>query len=196
MTTFYIISQVFVFIGLVIDLIGRVLNKKKYMLLFFIASFVFYTLSYAFLGSKLATISSVIGIVRGIVYLFMDKKNLAYEWYLIPMIVFNAIFVTCATLMWSGWTDIFLVLSMYLMTIILSFKNMYAIKILLAVNSCFWMFYNFTLHAYVNFACDIAAFVLVIASLIYYDIKRRKKVAQKSESDNLDQASNMEEKKS
>lgn len=75
----YITSQILVFIGLIIDLIGKCLKRKGQVLTFNIIASIFYTLSYVFLISWLGVIVNFLNLVRSLWFVYLTKKDSGYK---------------------------------------------------------------------------------------------------------------------
>lgn len=170
----YILSQVAVFIGMAIDLTGQAMKNKKYILVFLSISCVFYATSYILLGSVLAAVVNGLAILRGIAYLLMDKHKLAYKWYLIPMFLTNAIFAVFAVFFWNNLLDIILVVSVFILTLGLTFKNVNIVRPFLIANNLMWFVFNLIYHSYVGIACNVAGLIISITALIVYNRKGKK----------------------
>ncbi len=78
----YITSQILVFIGLIIDLIGKCLKRKGQVLTFNIIASIFYTLSYVFLISWLGVIVNFLNLVRSLWFVYLTKKDSGYKKYI------------------------------------------------------------------------------------------------------------------
>ena len=166
----YIASQILVFIGLVIDLIGRCLKNKNQVLSFNIIAYIFYLTSYLFLHSWLGAIASLINFTRNILYINFDKKQKPYYFYLSTISLSVAVFVVALCLLWTNPLDLFLLASIIISTIGFSFKNVLLTRITLLLNSSLWAVYNFSIKGYVNMACDLVGVIIVLTSLIIYHI--------------------------
>ena len=166
----YILSQVSVGIGMVIDLIGKVMRTKKLLLVFMAISSVFYSVSYILLKSYLPAIMQILFLIRAIWYMVLDEKNKKITYYLLPFFLVNSVFVVSVIFFWEGYTTIFLIVAMFILTFCLMFKNLVFVKTSLIINSFFWCAFNFTVRGYVNMCCDILSIVLLLISLLIYDI--------------------------
>lgn len=166
----YITSQVLVFVGLIIDLIGRCLKNKKQVLEFNICASIFYISSYLFLQTWLGAIANAINFLRNLHYVFLDKKGNPYYHYLIPMTLAIVVFISCLICFWTGTLDLFLLASVIITTVGFSFKRDLLTRITILINSLLWAVYNFSVKGYVNFACDLIGLTIVIVSLIIYNI--------------------------
>ena len=165
----YIASQIVAFIALILDLISRVLKNKKHILWFMAIACILYTSSYALLQSPLPMIADFIATIKN----YIDKEEKKYSWYLVAIIVINTIFIIIAILLWNNILDIILIVSILVLSVGLSFKNVNIARITLIVHSCLWMIYNLSLCAYVNFVCDLVGFSLALGALIYYNVKNK-----------------------
>ena len=167
----YILSQISVFIGVILDLIGKGTKNKKYLLLFLTLSNIFYITSYIFLFKPLPIIANSLFLIRGLVYLVLDNKKAPFKYYLFPMILFISAFCIALGFLWSSPMDLFMLASMLIVSIILAFKNMLMIRIFLIINSALWATYNFTIKGYVNSICDVLQIIVLIYAIIKYSKK-------------------------
>ena len=166
----YILSQVSVGIGMVVDLIGKVMKSKKLLLIFMAISSVFYSISYILLSSYLPAIMQILLLVRAVWYMYLDEKQKPIKSYLLPFTLVNAIFVVSVVFFWGNAMTIVLIVAMFILTFCLMFKNMVFIRISLIANSLLWCAYNFTIQGYVNMACEFCSVVLYLIALFAYNI--------------------------
>lgn len=166
----YILSQVSVGIGMVVDLIGKVMKSKKVLLIFMAISSVFYSISYILLSSYLPAIMQILLLIRAVWYMYLDEKQKPIKYYLMPFALVNAIFIVSVVFFWENAMTIVLIVAMFILTFCLMFKNMVFIRILLIANSLLWCSYNFTIQGYVNMACDLSSVVLYLIALFAYNI--------------------------
>ena len=89
----YITSQVLVFVGLIIDLIGRCLKHKNQILFFNVTASLFYVSSYLFLQSWLGAIANGLNLIRNIWYMRLDEKEYKPVSYVLPACLVTSIFV-------------------------------------------------------------------------------------------------------
>ena len=186
----YIISQILVTLGMIVDLTGKIFKNKKSILFFIAIASILYTLSYVFLFSPLPAIANGIASVRTFLYLYFDKKNKSKKWYLTAMIILNTIFITFAIIFWKNPLDLVLITSIFILSVGLAFKNTNIVRITLMANSMLWMCYNLSLSAYMNFACDIISFMLTLGALIYYNKITKKENKQLEEKTSEEKATN------
>ena len=166
----YILSQVSVGMGMVVDLIGKVMKLKKLLLLSMAISSVFYSISYILLSSYLPAIMQILLLVRAVWYMYLDEKQKPIKYYLMPFALVNAIFLVSVVFFWENAMTIVLIVAMFILTFCLMFKNMVFIRISLIANSLLWCSYNFTIQGYVNMACDLSSIVLYLIALFVYNI--------------------------
>ena len=182
----YITSQILVFIGLIIDLVGRCLKSKKQVLLFNTIASIFHVSSYLFLQSWLGAIANGINLVRNVCYVNFDKKNASYHIYLITIVLSILVFSISLTFLWTSALDLFLLASVIITTVGFSFKNVILTRISIMTNSSLWTVYNLSIKGYVNMACNLVGIIIALGSLIIYNIipkikKNKNKSEQKDE---------------
>lgn len=165
----YIISQTLVIMGMVMDLIGKIMKQKKFILLFMILANIFYVTSYICLRSPFAAIANSVNFVRCVTYFMLDHKEKSIANYITPMIVFDLVCVIAVAFYWNGVQDLALLFAMLVGNTILISKNTLVIRVGLIFVGIGWFTYNFTLRAYGAMICDILNFIFVIVALIYYN---------------------------
>lgn len=179
----YIASQVLVLIGMILDLIGKTMKSKKFILLFMTTANIFYISSYLCLRSPYAAIANSINFVRCITYFVLDEKEKPITTYLLPMFLFDIASIANVIVFWSGAQDLLLLFAMLLSNTILIFKNTLVIRAGLLFVGVAWCSYNFTLHSYGAMVCDILNFIFVLVALIYYNfyLEHKKKTTISNE---------------
>ncbi len=171
----YILSQLSTAIGFIIDIIGKSRKTKLAIMMFSIYSTTFYVLCYIFLLSPVPAIFNFLCILRQIIYIYLDKKNMSTKWYVLTgvlMIILNCIFVG---VFWSSPLDLFMIASTILLLIVYSFKNTLVVRIGIITNTVLWIIYNLSLSAYVNMLSDSILILPVLFALIKYNILHKGK---------------------
>ncbi len=185
MNIIFILSQVCAFIGVAISLAGKMMKNKKYLLLFSTVSSIFYVLSYSFLRAPISAILNGLAIIRAVSFMIMDKRNLPFKYYLIPIsILFIAIAISMGFL-WEGYSDVLIIIGFVESTLALAIKNTLFIRLGLILNSLMWMINNIILSAYVNLATDILNILTLIVAIIIYNFilpRRQRKDKEKKSS--------------
>lgn len=166
----YITSQILVFIGLIIDLIGKCLKRKGQVLTFNIIASLFYTLSYIFLISWLAMIVNFLFIIRSLWFMYLTNRDDSYKKYIIPIFCILSIFIINLFIFWENALDLILLASITISTIGFSLKKMLHVRISMLVNSLLFIVYNFTLQGYINMLCDLMGIIISFSAIIIYDI--------------------------
>lgn len=166
----YIISQVLAIIATSIDFFSRALRRKRGILLFNVCSTIVCVTSYILLKSPLAAIANFILIVRGIVYLYLDKNDKPFGYYALTFSALIAVMAASLGVFWKDPWDLLMLASVCICTICFAFKNMYVVRISMIVSSVMWFTYNATLHAYVNMACDCINISIVLGAMLIYQI--------------------------
>lgn len=173
----YIASQALVLIGMILDLIGKTMKSKKFILFFMTIANIFYVSSYICLKSPFAAIANSVNFVRCITYFVLDEKEKPITTYLLPMVLFDIACIASVIVFWSGAQDLLLLFAMLLSNTILISKNTLIIRTGLLFVGIAWCSYNFTLHSYGAMVCDILNFIFVLVALIYYNfyLERKKR---------------------
>lgn len=181
MTPLYIASQVLVFIGIAVDLVGRIMKNKKLVLIFTVVASAFYVSSYICLAAPLPAIINGVNVVRNFVYVFLNEKDKPFKSYIIPMILAILSTVPFVAIFWTSPMDLFMIASITVLTIGLAFKNMLSVRLSLILNSALWCVYNFSLKGYANMTCDIINMSISVVAIILYNVIpyiKQKKAAQ------------------
>lgn len=173
----YIISQVLMGLGMTIDLSSRIMKSKKFILVYMTLASVFYVSSYLCQNSPLPAVANACNLVRGISYLYLDKKAMPFKYYLIPMAIIFCGFGVAIGFLWRDNMDIIMIISILLCTICLAFKNLLVVRIGLIANSSIWIAYNAYIASYVGVACNVLNIIFVIAAIISYHVILPKKQA-------------------
>lgn len=166
----YILSQISVAIGMIIDLSGKLMKSKRLLLLFMAIASIFYCISYVLLSSYLPAIMQILLLARALWYMVLDEREFPIKNYFIPFSLINSLFVVALIFFWENIMTLVLVFAMFILTFCLIFKNLVFIKISLIINSILWCTYNFTIRGYVNMSVDLISIVLLLISLFIYDI--------------------------
>lgn len=175
----YITSQILVFIGLVIDLTGRCLKRKKNFLFFNVTAPLFYVSSYIFLNSWLGAMANGLNLIKNCFYIYFDKNSKNYKYYILTMVVIIAVFSVSLFIFWKSVLDLFLLASLIILCVGFAFKKILIARITLILNSLIWLVYNFSLKGYVNMICNLSGIVISLSAIIIYDcvpyFKRKQK---------------------
>ncbi len=166
----YILSQVLVGIGMIIDLVGKIINKKKYFLLFLLLACSFYTASYVCLLQPLPVILNLIGVIRSIWFAVLEKKEKEGKDYITPVMIFVIITFVSYAIFFTNWLDIVLPISMIVASVALVFRKMLYVRIGLIINSVLWLVFNLSIKGYINALCDISTMILLTTSIVLYDV--------------------------
>ncbi len=154
-------AQFFGLCALVLLFMSYQNNRKVRFLFIQIFSGIFYFLQYFFLSAFSAAGSSVISILKTLIFLNYEKKNRKIPIYI--LIVFEIIFLLLGILTYQNifsLMPIFIALSYTYGTWQKNLKVTYAIGIMAAT---IWIIYNFIVLAYISV---IGSFVELIASII------------------------------
>ena len=171
----YILSQVLVGIGMIIDLVGKIINKKKYFLLFLLLACSFYTASYVCLLQPLPVILNLIGVIRSIWFAALEKRGKEEKDYITPVMIFIIITFVSYAIFFTNWLDIVLPISMIVASVALVFRKMLYVRIGLIINSVLWLVFNLSIKGYINALCDILTIILLSVSIVLYDILKIQK---------------------
>ena len=165
----YLVSQILVITGVIIDLISKLLKNKKLILLFMFIASIFFVLSYLFLKNPLAATANGVALTRYIWYLYLNQKNKNFKHYILPIVLLNVLFIIAFIFFMQSALDIILIVSTLILSFGLALNNLNMVRFSLLVNAILWAFYNFIIGAYGSFGCNILNIVVVIYALVYYN---------------------------
>ncbi len=177
----YIISQIIVAIGMIIDLAGKLMKTKRLLLLFMVLAPAFYSLSYFILENYLPAITQILLLIRAVWYLRLHEQKKSPKHYILPLILINSLFAVVLAFFWQGPINIVLIFVMLVSTVCLIFENMLFIRCSLICYSLLWISYDITVKGYVKMTCSIVTICLLIVSIIIYEILPRIREKRKIE---------------
>lgn len=181
----YIISQILMGVGLIIDLSSRIMKNKKYILIYMTLASLFYISSYLCLLNPIPAISNACNLFRGISYLYLDKKNKPFKFYLIPMAIIFSSFAIAIGFLWRNEMDIIMIVSIVVCTTCLAFKNLLVVRIGLIANSLMWIPYNIYIASYMGAVTNILNVLFVLGAIIYYHVILPKKQVKSIQIENV-----------
>ena len=169
--TLYIISQVLYALGISIEAVSKAMKRQRLIILLMTIASIFYVGSYLCLQSPMGAVANGLTLVRGIIYIFLAKRNKPYKDYLIPIFCILTALSVAVWYFWTGPLDLFLFFGVCFSTIALAFRNTLYLRILLICSASLWAVYNCIITAYVNMTFDIVSIIIVLVAMIVYDIK-------------------------
>lgn len=182
--TLYIISQVLMGIGLLIDLSGKIMKSKKFILIYITLANCFYVASYLCQLSPLPAVTNTCNFFRNISYLYLDKKKKPFKYYLIPMAIIFTSFGLALGFLWRNPMDLMMLASILICTICLAFKNLLIVRTGLIANSLMRLPYNIYIASYVGAATNIVNIACVLGAILYYHVISPKKKAKAAKQEN------------
>ena len=141
----YIASQVLVFTGIAVELIGRLMKSKRLVLVFLFIACLFYVSSYICLKSPLPAIINGINVLRSFTYAYLNEKNKPFKSYVFPIVLTVVLAVPFVVIFWTGPLDLFMLASVIVLSVGLAIKNMLTVRLCLMANNSMWAVYNFTI---------------------------------------------------
>ena len=168
----FIVSQILVIIGMIIDLIGKAQKNKKLILLFLVVANVFYVLSYVFMQNPLASITNGISLVRYVWYFEYTKKQKKFKSYILPIILLNGIYIVLFVFFAREPLDILLLITMLIASVGFALAKVNLVRFSILAIAILWAVYNYLHGAYANMICDFANISITIGALIYYNCNK------------------------
>ena len=108
-TTSYILSQVLVFIGVILLAVSYLVKNKIMILILCFSSGICYMLQYFFLGAFAGIIVNLIGLIR-VVWLFFDEKYNLKDRFVI-LISLSLMIIIFVVMFYRGPQDIFVLIA-------------------------------------------------------------------------------------
>lgn len=136
----YIMSQIFVVIGMACLGATYLVKNKKTILIIALVSAFGYTMQYVFLHKYAGAAVNVIGMIRCIWFFFNDKKNKKNDY--ISISVISALIIIMGVVTFDGWESLLPSLAAILFTYSLWQSNVKVYRYIALVNSALWITYN------------------------------------------------------
>lgn len=170
MTALYILSQIMAALGIMFALISAVMKTKKKMLVFMLCASLCNITSYALIMSIMSVVVCLFVLTRTIWYFVLTQKEKPFKHYLLPMFFVLIGFYCMFPFIYQIPLDLILLISTTITTIALAFRNLFVIRIVLAISCALWFVYDLYLASYVMVASDIAHVVVYMIAIIIFNI--------------------------
>lgn len=173
-TKYWIISQLFAFIGLIFVVISFQQKKKNILVIYRIAADFFYLLSMIFLHNSSAIILCLVGILRDILSLVSPRIKKDYiRSFFVALLVFILVFANI--LFWDNYLNILSMIMGILNIICFMQKNTKTIRRLSSIIEFIAIVYFALLLSPINVISEIISFVSIIYATIKLDIMKKMK---------------------
>lgn len=167
-----ILAQILGYVGLLVAVVSMLFRNKVYILLAMTLYNFLTIITYLILGQYLACILVGIAIVRSIVFVIFELKNLKPN--LVIYILFNVLFITASVFFWNDWYDIFMLVNLIVYTYITWQPNVNLIKIGVAFCSILYILYDIFAGAYSYIFGEVAFGATALYSIIKERINIKK----------------------
>ncbi len=160
-------------LGLLSNIIGIQLKKKKHIMISFIFASLFFSINFALIKAYSGAVFSFIATIQTFINYCYDNKNKKYPILLIYSYVITALI--CGFLTYSNIIDLLPILSsiIYILTIIQK-KEKY-IRFLTLIYISLFVVYDFIIKAYLPLISGTIFVISIIISIIRYDFLNKKK---------------------
>ena len=187
MTTYFILSQVFVVLNYVLMAFSYVSKKRVWVLLFSFLSLVANGVSYLFLAAWTGLAMVCVSLLRNIIFLIQNKKDdstkiTKADWVVLGIIY--AISIIVAIFTYDGFLSLFSVIATMIFTLSIWQKNTLVYNILGIVVSVAWIIYDAFIWSPFAIGCEICMFTFMTVILIIKLVKRKKEKQEKLQSEN------------
>lgn len=171
----FVASQILIVIGAFFDCLSRLSKSKKQMLVLLIIACSIYASSYVFLQSWAAVISFLSGVLRSIVYYYVEKKP-SKQKNLIACICLSTLIVAIIAICWSGPKDFLMISAALSLTLVFAQNNLIIIRIGMIITSLSNLTYDIIIGSYMAIVIDIVLLISVVYSLAFLDILKKENI--------------------
>lgn len=178
MTTYYILSQVFIVINYLLIAITYLVKNRKLILIYNFAALIANGISFFFLSAWSGLAMCAVAIIRNIVFLIQNKFDKSEKIKLVDWIilaVLTVISIVSAYFTYEGWLSMLSVFATYLFTISVWQKNTNVYKFMGGAVSILWIAYNIFIKSLFGIICESILFVVEIIAIINIFIQKSKK---------------------
>ena len=173
-TPTYIVSQLFVVLGLVSLAITYFLHNKKLILTFSMLNAIFYCLQYILLGAYTGALVNFLGAIRGVVFYVEEHKGKNKS--LFTLLMFVVILTVCAIFTWQGPASLLTITAGLTFTYSVWQDNIHVYRWLSLVVNSASIAYNLIYHSLFAVIAESIFLVVAIIGIIklYVKIKQPK----------------------
>ncbi len=178
MSTYFILSQVFVVLNYLLMAFSYVFKKRVWILLFSFLSLIANAVSYLFLSAWTGLAMVCVALLRNIIFLVQNKnddkstKITKADW--VVLVVLYAISIGIAIFTYDGILSLFSVLATMLFTFSIWQKNTLVYNVLGIFVSMTWIIYDAFIWSPFAIVCEICMMTFMIVTLIIKLMKRKK----------------------
>lgn len=148
-------------------------KEKKKLFLTQIISNLLYSIQYYLMSANTGLFSSVIAIIRSIIFAKKEegKQNKIYNYITLILVL---IYMIALKMTWNGIISIFPILAETINTVFMNFFKLKGIRIINIIISVLWLVYNIYIVSYAGITVNILFVISTTVALIKYDIMNKK----------------------
>lgn len=165
----FILVQAMGLLGSAIVISGMQKNDRRVILLCQLGGCLCWMFHYGMLGATTAVFTNVISFGRSLIFINNEKpwaKSRLWLWLFIAALLLNSM------LTWDGWISILPAVAMTLTSVALWTHNTRITRLLMLINSPFWLVYDLWIRSYSCAAVEIIAFLSFLVAIWRFDIKK------------------------
>ena len=165
-----ILYIILVAVAFIVENVGQMMKSKKYIIAFITVASLLYAASYVCLQKPIPMIANLFNLYRGIEFIDLEKHNKPYTSYILPSIIIIGGVALSVGLLWSSPFDLFVLAATIIVTLTQIPKSELIVRIGLFTQLAFWTVYNIIFNAYANLISSVLKMVIIIATIIYYNV--------------------------
>lgn len=168
--TMFLIVQAVGLLGSVVVIAGMQKNDRRVILLCQLAGCICWVFHYGMLGATTAVYTNFISFGRSLVFVNNDKpwaRSRLWLWLFIALLLLNSV------LTWDGWVSILPAISMTLTSLALWTHNTRTTRLLMLINSPFWLVYDLCCRSYTCAVVEVIAFISFIIAIRRFDFPKK-----------------------
>ena len=166
----FILSQIVGFIAIICWVISVQLSKKSKIILFQTIANILYSVQYFLLNAIVAAFMNLVSFVRLSVFYTYETKNKRVPFGI--MLLFMLIIIVIGIFTVNTPLMLIPILATLFYTYSSWQDNMQKLRIIYIVVAIFWIYYNFTVGAYISLIGNTLEIISGISSLIKYKTKK------------------------
>lgn len=163
----FIVAQILGILALIAYIISTQINNRHGILLWRTIYSALYTIQYLCLGSPSGAVSSIVPVIRNLVYDRYKKRDIPIFW----IVIFSAITFILGIVFYDGPISFLPIIHTILFTIFIGIGNLARFRFVSIVSTILMLVYNFTIGAYSGVAVVITQFIFTIIAAVRFDRK-------------------------
>ena len=164
----FILVQAVGLIGSLIAIAGMQTDNRRTILLTQLAGCLCWMFHYGMLGAMTAVFTNIISLGRSVVFLNNAKpwaKSRLWLWFFLVLLFVNS------ALTFDGWISLFPAIGMTLTTVALWSHSTRVTRLLMLINSPFWLTYDIWSRSYTCAVVEVITFFSFILAIWRFDLR-------------------------